>query len=141
MHRFGIIRLVPGLLGPYANAPDEVKARLLRPGTFAAMAAEGDVIVTTPADQGWRDGGIPVGDVPLVVVVRGRPDMGDDPEFERAWGEANRRIAEVSTNSMVIVAEQSGHMIHVDEPGVYVDAVRRVVTAAREGISVQSAGE
>ena len=141
MHRFGIIRLVPGLLGPYANAPDEVKARLLRPGTFAAMAAEGDVIANTPVDQGWSDSGISLGDTPLVVVIRGRPDMGDDPEFERAWGEANRRIAEVSTNSMVIVAAQSGHMIHVDEPDVFVDAVRRVVATAREGSRVQGAGD
>jgi len=141
MHRFGIIRLVPALLGPYANAPDEVKARLLRPGTFAAMAAEGDVIATTPVDQGWRDSGISVADVPLVVVIRGSPDMGDDSEFERAWGEANRRLAEVSTNSMVIVADQSGHMIHVDAPDVYVDAVRRVVAAAREGSRVQGSGD
>jgi len=138
LHRFGVLRLVPALLGPYANADDDVKARLLRPGTFAAMVGEGEVIATTPADQGWSGGGTSVGDVPLVVVVRGRPDMGDDPEFERAWVDANRRLGEVSTNSMVIVAEQSGHLIHVDEPDVYVDAVRRVVRAAREGRSVQN---
>ena len=137
LHRFGVIRLVPGLLGPYANAADEVKARLLRPGTFTAMAAEGDVIATTAADQGWTRSGMSIGDAPLVVVVRGRPDMGGDAEFERAWIEANRRLSQLSTNSLVIVAENSGHLVHVDEPAVYVDAVRRVVTVVRNGGSVE----
>lgn len=141
LHRFGVIRLAPALLGPYANADDDVKARLLRPGTFAAMALEGEVIATTPADQGWSAGGTSVGDAPLVVVIRGRPDMGDDPDFERAWIEANRRLSEVSTNSTVIVAQQSGHMIHLDEPDVYVDAVRRVVIAVRDGSRVQSGSD
>jgi pimeloyl-ACP methyl ester carboxylesterase len=141
LQRFGVIRLVPALLGPYANAADEVKARLLRPGTFAAMAREGDVIAATPADQGWTGSEMSVGDMPLVVVVRGRPDMGDDPEFERAWVEAHRRLGEVSKNSLVLVAETSGHLVHVDQPAVYVDAVRRVVAAARDGNSVQGAAD
>jgi pimeloyl-ACP methyl ester carboxylesterase len=133
LHRFGVIRLVPGLLGPYANASDEVKARLLRPGTFAAMVEQSAVIATTPVDQGWIGSGISVGDLPLAVVIRGRPDMGDDPEFERAWIDGNRRLSNVSTNSTVIVAQESGHLINTDAPDVYVDAVRRVVTAAKDG--------
>jgi pimeloyl-ACP methyl ester carboxylesterase len=136
LHRFGVIRLFPQLLGPYADASDEVKARLLRPGTFAAMAAEGEAI-RADRGPGWTS----LGDLPLVVVVRGRPDMGDDPDFERAWIEANRRLSDLSTNSAVIVADRSGHMVHLDQPNVYVDAVRSVVTAAREGRPLQSGSE
>jgi pimeloyl-ACP methyl ester carboxylesterase len=141
LHRFGVIRLVPGLLGPYANASEEVRARLLRPGTFAAMVEQSEVIAMTPVDRGWIGSGMSVGDLPLVVVVRGRPDMGDDPEFERAWLEGNRRLRNVSTNSTVIVAHESGHLINIDAPDVYVDAVRRVLKAARGGTRVQGSSD
>jgi pimeloyl-ACP methyl ester carboxylesterase len=133
LHRFGVIRLVPALLGPYADAPDEVRARVLRPGTFASMAGYGEAIDAIPEER-RRFGGLgTLGDLPLVVVVRGRADMGSDPAFEQVWRAANRRLAELSTNSTVIVAEQSGHMVHVEQPEVYVDAVRRLVAAVADG--------
>jgi pimeloyl-ACP methyl ester carboxylesterase len=132
LHRFGVVRLVPPLLGPYAEAAPEIKARILRPGIFRAMAREGDAYAAIPEEQRRPGGFGTLGDLPVVVVVRGRPDMGGDAAFEQEWREAHRRLSQLSSNSVLIVAEGSGHTVHLEEPDVYVNAVRRVVVAARE---------
>jgi pimeloyl-ACP methyl ester carboxylesterase len=132
LHRFGVVRLVPALLGPYAEAVPEVQARVLRPGIFGAMAREGDAYAAIPEEQRRPGGFGTLDDLPVVVVVRGRADMGGVVEFEQEWREAHRRLSELSSNSILIVAERSGHIVHVEEPDVYVNAVRRVVVAARE---------
>jgi pimeloyl-ACP methyl ester carboxylesterase len=136
LHRFGVVRLVPALQGPFANAPAEVKARILRPGIFRAIAREGAALAAIPGSRRHLGGLGTLDDLPLIVVVRGLPDFGDNTSFEESWRQGNRRLAELSTNSVVVVAEKSGHMVHVDQPEIYVDAVRRVVRAASDGSRV-----
>lgn len=131
LHRFGVVRLAPALLGPYAEAAPEIKARVLRPGIFRAMAREGDAYAAIPEEQRRPGGFGKLGDLPVAVVVRGRADVGGDVAFEQEWHEAHRRLRELSSNSILIVAENSGHMVHIEEPDVYVDAVRRIVVAVR----------
>ena len=133
MHRFGIVRPVPALLGPFGDAPPEIKAAILRPGIFKAIARESEAYDRIPVSQRRPGGYGTLDDWPVAVVVRGHPDPSVSAEFEQAWQETNRRLASLSTNSVLIVAEKSGHNVQRDEPEVFVDAVRRVHDAVRDG--------
>jgi len=79
-----------------------------------------------------------LGDLPLVVLTRGRSDAPPDfpadvaARLEHAWLEMQQDLARLSTNSTHIIAEESGHYIAGDQPEVVVDAIRQVVEAARE---------
>ena len=50
--------------------------------------------------------------------------------FETGWSDGQKRLAALSTNSLLIRANNSNHMIQIDDPGVVVDAIRRVHVAA-----------
>jgi pimeloyl-ACP methyl ester carboxylesterase len=62
--------------------------------------------------------------VPVLVVTGGR---GGDEN----WRRLQRDQASLSDRGCLIVAQQSGHVVAVDEPDVVVDAIRSVVEAAR----------
>jgi pimeloyl-ACP methyl ester carboxylesterase len=68
-----------------------------------------------------------LGDTPLVVVSRGRPDPGFSEAQNQAWMEAQARLAALSTRSTRMIAANSGHNVHYDEPAVIAEAVRRIV--------------
>lgn len=81
-----------------------------------------------------------VGDIPLVVLRHGKPmppmkEMGMGPEdadhYERIWQELQEELVALSPRATLVVAEESGHMIHQEEPELVVRAVRDVVEAGR----------
>jgi hypothetical protein len=63
--------------------------------------------------------------------MHGQPFPGPFFILEKGWSEGQTRLAGLSTNSLLIRANNSNHMIQIDEPGLVVDAVRRVHAAAR----------
>jgi pimeloyl-ACP methyl ester carboxylesterase len=78
-------------------------------------------------------------EIPLVVLLA-NPEYGDPPggisadEWKRINKEKRQQKVELtnlSRNGRLIVAEQSGHHIQLDEPQVVTDAVRLAVDAAR----------
>lgn len=71
----------------------------------------------------------PIGDVPLIVIT-----AGTQPASVRA---EHARIAADSTRGIHIVAEEAGHWILIDEPGVVIDAVKRVVDMCRSCYKAQ----
>jgi len=62
--------------------------------------------------------------IPVLVVTGGR---GADEN----WRQLQRDQAALSERGCLIVAERSGHVVAVDQPGVVVDAIRTVVETAR----------
>ena len=46
--------------------------------------------------------------------------------LERNWSEGQKRLAALSTKSILLVAQESNHMIQQDEPELVLDAIRRV---------------
>jgi hypothetical protein len=68
-----------------------------------------------------------LGDTPLVVVSRGKPDAGFSERQNQDWMEAQARLATLSTTSIRMIAAKSGHNVHYDEPALIGDAVRRVL--------------
>ena len=62
-------------------------------------------------------------DVPVVVVTRGRADGLNDEEFA-AWQSMQRELLTVSTRSKQVIAKQSGHYIHMDQPELVIQEIK-----------------
>ena len=84
-----------------------------------------------------------LGDKPLVVLSAGsRGEMfpvfsqEESDQFNEAWTKSQGDLTQASQNSEQIIAEESGHGIHGDQPDLVIDAIRDVVEAARNGTSV-----
>jgi hypothetical protein len=80
-----------------------------------------------------------LGDLPLAMITHGQPFPGPFFILEKGWNEGQKRLAALSTNNVLIRANNSNHMIQVDEPGLVVDAIRRVRATA--GNKEQLAGD
>ena len=77
---------------------------------------------------------------PLVILVGARTDAtppGMSAELWKQLSDEKRKqkmeLANLSRNSKLIIAQNSGHHIQLDEPAVVVDAIRHVVEAVRSG--------
>lgn len=80
-----------------------------------------------------------LGDLPLVVLSRGRPvrDPAKYPPgligaMEQLWFQMQQELASLSSQSTHLIASQSGHLIHEDEPALIVAAIRQVVMQIRK---------
>jgi pimeloyl-ACP methyl ester carboxylesterase len=57
-------------------------------------------------------------------------------QLDEAHSEHQADLARRSQNSEQIIAEDSGHYIHLEQPDLVIDAIRQVVDAVRNGGSV-----
>lgn len=81
-----------------------------------------------------------LGNLPLVVLLPkggyGRPPRGVDADEWKRFNEEKRQqkmdFTNLSHNSKLIFAENSGHHIQLDEPQVVIDAVRLIVETTRQ---------
>ncbi len=62
-------------------------------------------------------------DVPLVVLSRGRPD-GLDAEAFASWQSMQRELLNLSPVSKQVIAEQSGHFIHMEQPELVIEEIK-----------------
>ena len=72
----------------------------------------------------------PILQIPIVVLSRGKrvwPDTPYGDAMEAAWKELQNELDDMSGNSTHIIAEKSGHVIHLDEPKLVVDAIHDVL--------------
>ena len=83
----------------------------------------------------------PLRDIPLVVVAHGIPEMFGGlsasavTRIEQCWQKMQVELAQLSPSGKYVVAEKSGHKIHVEQPELVVEAIRQVVEAARMNIA------
>jgi pimeloyl-ACP methyl ester carboxylesterase len=91
-----------------------------------------------------RRGDRSLGSRPLVVLSQGlrpraRPGLSEETA-RRMWAERQAlqvELAQLSSNSVQVIAEQSGHAVVRDQPRLVVDATLEVVRAVREGRRVE----
>lgn len=84
----------------------------------------------------------PLPDVPTVVLTRGKhlwPQTHRGELMEQLWMKLQTELAARSPRAAHIVAERSGHHIHLDQPELVADTVYMVITVARHD-STASAG-
>jgi pimeloyl-ACP methyl ester carboxylesterase len=121
LSRFGVVRLIWSWGWPYA-LPVAAK---LTPETRQTIG----ILQTRPLHQATSLN--ENGATPLVVLAAGRM-MQQVPN----WRESQAYQAGLSTNSHLIVADDSDHSIHWDHPALVIDAVHSVIEAARTGQSL-----
>jgi pimeloyl-ACP methyl ester carboxylesterase len=75
----------------------------------------------------------PFPDIPLFVLTPPNANWTDEmsPEFPTLWLEAQEKLTYLSSQSKLMIAEESGHMIPHDQPKLVVDAIREVVEMVR----------
>jgi pimeloyl-ACP methyl ester carboxylesterase len=79
-----------------------------------------------------------LGSRPLIVLEHGIPfgpdDLGGErpsPDIEIVWRAFQKRIAQMSTNSRLVIAKRATHGIPRDQPKIVAEAIRQVTVAAR----------
>jgi pimeloyl-ACP methyl ester carboxylesterase len=112
------------LVGEVQKLPPEtwpsVRALWSQPRCFTTMARH---LASLPGSAQALASCTPLGDLPVVVIT-----AGTQPEDCRA---EQQRLTRLSTRGEQVIAAGSGHWVHLDEPEVVVDAIRRVVAMAR----------
>jgi pimeloyl-ACP methyl ester carboxylesterase len=135
--RFGLLRLL-GRRIPMLMLPDDACGYALCVTAKHATAAADDMrcLLNEPKNARTADAPGSLGNRPLVVLRHGVPFPAMAAAMEDGWTDSQERLARLSENNELIVAERSNHLIYLDEPQLVVDAVRRVHAAARDGISL-----
>jgi pimeloyl-ACP methyl ester carboxylesterase len=124
--RFGLPRLLRRFF-------PSLRAQLwfVKPSEFAATAddlaslARVNPPLTEPGGFGSLEG------LPLVVLTHGQPFPGPFALLEKYWAQGQKRLAALSEKGELLVAHQSNHMIHLDEPDLVIYAIRQVHAVAR----------
>jgi pimeloyl-ACP methyl ester carboxylesterase len=128
---------------PYDNLPaEDQRFRLwaLSHGRVPASSAQSEVESVQQLRAAHERGGALLGDKPLIVISRAsggyRPIRGivskeqaDLLEHERV--EHNQDLLTLSRNSKAIVADQSGHDVHLDQPALIIESIRVIRNAIR----------
>jgi pimeloyl-ACP methyl ester carboxylesterase len=142
--RVGLFRLFrPSFLVPPGLPPALSRvaaASSLRPHSFFAAADEVASLKRSPWMSQPQALGT-LGNLPLVVINHGKPFPGPFKIVEKYWEPGQRRLAALSTSSDFIVAENSNHMIHFDEPDFVVESIRRIVAVARNPTQTVAASD
>ncbi len=126
MARFGVLRLLRRWV-----ALDRYGFWLTRAGEYAALCDDLASLERVPEAERHSKAAGSLGSLPLAVITHGQRFPGPFDVLEENWDEGQRRLAALSTQGFLVVAEKSGHMIHQDEPEVVLEAIRRVHEAAR----------
>ena len=74
-----------------------------------------------------------VGDLPLTVLTRGKEVQqgGILQEREKVWQEMQKELAALSSQGKQIIASESGHSIHLDQPELIFNAVQEMLVKIR----------
>ncbi len=76
------------------------------------------------------DASDPMPDIPLIVLTRGqrvwpKDEYGD--AMEKTWLQLQEELTSISSKTEHIIAKNSGHLIHLDQPGIVIKAVRNLL--------------
>jgi pimeloyl-ACP methyl ester carboxylesterase len=78
-------------------------------------------------------------DVPLVVIVHGISEFGVavgvdeaiEKQADQNWLAEMAELATQTSQGTLVVAEESGHNIMLEQPGVVIDAIRTILAQVR----------
>lgn len=122
---------VPVIGLPAGTAPEVVMSftpEILN-GVKAEFEAWGRLSPALKAPGGFGT----LGDLPLIVIRRGKTAATPPNAEDIAHQQGQESLAALSSNSVLVVAANSGHAIPLDEPQVVADAIKRMVEAVRTG--------
>ena len=68
----------------------------------------------------------PMPAIPVVVLTRGQrvwPNNAYGDQMERIWMDLQDELSRLSADRVHLIAEHSGHQIHLDQPGIVINAL------------------
>lgn len=67
--------------------------------------------------------------IPLVILTPANKDWLNaiGPEIPTLWLEAQEGLLDLSSHSKLMIVEDSGHDIHLDQPDLVVDVIRHMI--------------
>jgi pimeloyl-ACP methyl ester carboxylesterase len=128
--RFGVLRLLRHWV-----PLDRFGLWLTRPSEYAALCDDLLSLERVPASMRASKSAGSLGLLPVIVMTHGQPFPGPFAVLEKNWSDGQSRLAALSTDSVLMVAKDSNHMIQQDEPELVVDAIRRMHAAVAKGAS------
>jgi pimeloyl-ACP methyl ester carboxylesterase len=147
--RMGLLNRTARLFGESAataqiqDLPGHIQAMSYKPQYFATRLAEGAARTESEAQIKTSES---LGDIPLIVICQESPSQFSQLPDEQATQarqvlrEMQDELVGLSSNSKLVLVEQSDHNIPLEQPAVVVDAIREVVEAIRsEGLLVGEA--
>jgi len=129
----GARSLVPRANESREKLPDEAKRmRIWALGTVKHVAAyvnpfEAEELALMIA--AIKDKEYPLGDLPLTVITAGRAQY-DDAQMQQDHMRSQAAMAKLSRNGKQIIATESGHHVHIDQPQLVTDAIRDLLAAS-----------
>ena len=117
----------------HPNFPDEVvliASRIMNSRHHTSTWREEMTVFPLSAKQVLASKPMPA--VPIVVLTRGRriwPNNAYGDEMERVWMELQDELSQLSDNSVHLIAERSGHSIHLDQPEIVINAMQTMLDA------------
>ena len=89
----------------------------------------------------------PLGDMPVRIISHGRPvgaeagvPNGLEEAVEEAWQNMQRDLLDISTDTRLEVAEDSGHDIHLEQPDLVVATIRELVSEGDRSLHRRAGG-
>jgi pimeloyl-ACP methyl ester carboxylesterase len=124
--RFGVLRL----LGHWIPL-DRFGFWFERPAEYGALCDDLASLELVPMSMRGSEKPGSLGALPLGVITHGQPFPGPFVILEKNWSQGQTHLAALSSNSQLVLATNSNHMIEIDEPDLVVGMVHRVHTAVR----------
>jgi pimeloyl-ACP methyl ester carboxylesterase len=87
-----------------------------------------------------NEAGYKLGNIPLIVLTRGKGGFDgrqDSLQLENERLQAQEELAHLSSNSKHIIDINSGHNIHVEDPVMVIDAIKKVYMAVTKHIKLK----
>lgn len=143
LSRLGILNLAGKVIGDkltrdsIRDLPPHIKAMFFD-ATFLATNIE-ELQAGDESDKQLAACG-DLGDLPLIVMRHGIPDLftrlpvDQAEQAEQTWIELQSELTQLSTKSKLVVAENSGKNIPLQQPELVVETIRQVVETVRWNI-------
>lgn len=119
---------VPVIGLPAGTSPEVVMA--FTPEILRGLKVEFEALDRLPVESKRPGGFGDLGDLPLTVVRRGKTEV-PPSEADLRHQRVQENLAKLSRRGELVVAQQSGHTIPLDEPAVVADVVRRMLETVR----------
>ncbi len=130
---------------PHPLLPDDVRRRILIDSrSWKARRTLGDeMLAFRDSAREVTESRLAADDLPLVVLTRGRLDGRLTRKrrlLEQRWLELQTELAATSIDSAHLIAIDSGHAIHIEQPGLVAYAIAMLVQHYRAGLPVTAGG-
>lgn len=116
--------------------PEDVRYKLMRilslDKNYSTYRRE-SINFAISGNQVVRAGPLP--DIPLIVITRGKRVWPENPYgnmLEYTWFEMQKDLARMTSSGRQIIATNSDHLIHLEEPDVVASAIMSIVEEARQ---------